>query len=290
MNRKSYVCINGNFYSDDVPLISLANRSFRYGDGLFETIRCHYTVPLFFNDHFKRLKKGMDVLKYKMPADFVPEKLQQYIGKLLNKNKFYKGARVRLCVFRNEGGFYTPATSDISFAIECSVLEGDAYMLNSKGLLIDDYKEILKPVNILSSVKSSNALIFVLAGAYRIENNLDECIIYNQYGRIAETISSNIFMVKDQILYTPALGEGCLEGVMRKQIIEIAGNTGYKVNDEAKLKEEDLLKADEVFITNAIQGIQWVGGYRGRRYYHKVSEGLISRLNTISSSPDSQGN
>ncbi len=284
-----YICINGDFVKADTPVFTLSNRSFRYGDGLFESIRCRNTSPLFYDDHYQRLMKGMEVLKYKISDVFTKDHLRYYIERLLNKNKLYKGARLRLNVFRREGGLYTPATSDISFTIECNDLE-ENYALNQKGLLLGEYREMVKPVNKLSSIKSTSSLLYVLAGYYKKENHFDECLIYNQEGRIAETVSSNIFVVKGEKLTTPSLDEGCLEGVMRKQIIKIARDAGYTVDDNAKLTNDHLLHADELFITNAIGGIQWILGFRERRYYHKISEDLVRRLITVSSSQDSLEN
>ena len=275
----NYICHNGNFIDGDGVTLSHKNRAFCYGDALFETIHCLGTEPQFFDNHWIRLSAGMKILKMIPDKDFTKETAVHQIGKLLNKNRIFKGARIRLTAYRNEGGLYTPEGNSVSFLIESSPLVEEQYTLNKKGLSVDIFDNVHKPVNILSNLKTANALIYVLAGLYRKENGLDECLILNQYGRVAESISSNIFLVKDEKIVTPPLTEGCIAGTMRQNIIQLATRSGY-LTEERALIETQLLDADEVFITNAIQGLQWIGAYKDRRYYNFVSRKLIAALNT----------
>ena len=290
MKQPVYICYNGEFFNEEEAVVKLSNRSFRYGDGLFESIRCFGTYPYHFEDHYHRLQRGMKLLQLESGEKLLPDRLKYYIERLLIKNKFFKAARLRLCVFRNDGGLYTPESSLASFAMECSQMDNEIYTLNSRGLMLGDYMEILKPVNQLSSIKSTSSLLFVLAAQYKKNRSFDDCIIYNEHKRIAETVSSNIFVVKGNNIFTPSLSEGCLDGVMRKIIIKLGKEIGFNVDDNARINSEFLLQADEVFITNAIQGIQWIIGYGEKRYYHKVSETLTDKLNEFSSFQDSQEN
>jgi branched-chain amino acid aminotransferase len=276
----SYVCLNGNFLPDDQPVISHRNRAFCYGDALFETIHCLGTQPQFIENHWLRLTQGMKILRMDPAGDFSLQLIERYIGKLLNKNRIFKGARIRLTVYRDEGGLYSPENNSISWFMESSALEHEKFELNHKGLYIDIYDVMHKPVNILSNLKTMNGLIFVLAGVFRNENNLDECLILNQYGRITESISSNVFLVKDERIYTPSLSEGCISGTMRYTIIELAGKAGYEIQERGIL-ERNLLDADEIFLTNAIRGIRWIAAYKDRRYYNFVARKLNVKLNEI---------
>jgi branched-chain amino acid aminotransferase len=121
-----------------------------------------------------------------------------------------------------------------------------------------------------------------MAGIYKTENNLDECIILNTKGNIIEGISSNIFTVKENLIITPSIREGCLPGIMRQKVIELARKQGYVVQDEAIVQIQDIMAADEIFYTNAVKGIQWVVGFKQRRYFNKVSKSLIYELNKLS--------
>lgn len=276
----NYICHNGKFVAEDEYIISHKNRAFCYGDALFETIHCLGTQPQFFENHWTRLNQGMKILNMRVRRDFSKYSLIQYIEKLLNKNRIFKGARLRLTVYRDEGGKYSPENNSTSWLMESSTLEFEQYELNKKGLHIDIFDGVHNPVNILSNLKTTNTLIYVLAGIFQRQNNLDECLILNEYGRIAESISSNVFVVKEKKIITPPLSEGCIAGTMRHTIIKLLSEMDYKL-EEKGLLETNLLDADEVFLTNAIQGIQWIGAYKDRRYYNFVSRKLIVSLKRV---------
>lgn len=273
-----YICLNGEFHLSEEKMLSHRNRAFAYGDALFETIHCMGTAPQFFQNHWNRLSQGMEILKMKPDKDFSRKKIETYIEKLLNRNRIFKGARIRLTVFRNEGGLYTPEQNSISWLMESSSLDYEKYELNQKGLHIDIYDGIHKPINILSNLKTNNSLIFILAGIYRKENSLDECLVLNQYGRIAESISSNIFILLDEKLITPPLTEGCIAGTMRHTVIQLAMQLGYVV-EERGILERNLIEAEEIFLTNAVQGIRWIAAYKDRRYFNFVVRKLVLALN-----------
>ena len=273
-----YLILNDKLLRTDEVHIDCFNRSFLYGDGLFETIRCTGTNPLFFDLHWKRLTDGMKVLKMKTGKGFTLTFVKNAIERLLNKSRIYKGARVRLTVFRNSGGFYTPEDNGISWLVQASAIKDEVFELNQKGLSIDMYDEVRKPVDRFANLKTNNALLYVMAGIWRREQGLDECFIQNQYGRIAEMISSNVFIAKENKLTTPPLSEGCIAGTMRQTIIQLAVGAGYTIEEKGIL-EKNILEADEIFITNAIQGIRWVGAYKDRRYFNFVTKRLINLLN-----------
>jgi branched-chain amino acid aminotransferase len=276
--QPQYILLNGKFYHTIENILSHQNRAFCYGDALFETIHCLGTQPQFFNLHWSRVSKGMEVLKMIPGIDFSAVTIQKYIEKLLTKNRIYKGARIRLEVYRDEGGLYTPENNTSSWLMESSPLEHEKYLLNTKGLVVDIFDEVHKPVNKLSNLKTTNALIYVLAGIFRKENDLDECFILNQYGRICESISSNIFIVNENKIITPLLSEGCIAGTIRHTVLSLAKEMGIET-EERGLLEKHLLEAEEIFFTNAIMGIQWVGAYKDRRYFNFAARKLISRLN-----------
>jgi branched-chain amino acid aminotransferase len=276
---KKYINLNGEFYDSQTPVLTHLNRGFLYGDALFETMHANGTQIQFFDDHIERLMEGMKKLKMILPESFITKSIEKQIIKLLRKNRHLKGARIRLTVFRNEGGKYTPQTNEISYLIDSEKLPYDQYELNKKGLQIDLFSELKKPLNYLSNLKTTNDLIFVLAGDFKREHNLDECILINQKNEVCEAISSNVFLVKDNIIKTPPLNSGCLNGIMRKKIIEYANGLGMKISKDYQIAPQELLECDEIFLTNAIKGIQWVGGFRQKRYFKTNAQKLIQKLN-----------
>jgi branched-chain amino acid aminotransferase len=272
-----YVVYNGKMIPEKELVISGQNRSFRYGDGIFETIRCRQGIPIWIEHHLERLRKSAQVLKIELPERFSDSKVISLIKALLQANKHIQGARLRFSLFRAEGGFYKPTQNHGCFLIESSALDNESYILNKKGLQVGFYTEIPKPVNLLSALKASNALIYIMAAMYGQEKGLDDIVLCNEAGYIAEACSSNIFMVENGKLITPSLDQGCVEGVMRRVLLDIAGKHGLKVLECAILPDE-LIKADEVFTCNAINGIQWIKGINANRYYHDFSGNLIQLL------------
>ncbi len=279
MAKDKYCILNGHLISIYEPSLPFTNRAFRYGDSIFETIRICNNKIMFLRDHITRLKLGMTVLRMNLPAELNTENIQEFIAQLLKHNVHAPHARVRLTVFRNEGGFYTPETNDISFLIESEELPGP-YELNQKGYWVDIYADIKKSINKLSNIKSGNSLMYVMAGIAKQSMKLDECFLINENGTICECISSNIFVVKNGTLYTAPLSEGCVAGIMRKQIMSIA--TDNKIlTFESPITTYTLMNADEIFLTNAIQGIQWVGQFKEKFYTNKLSLFFIDKLNQL---------
>lgn len=272
-----YINLNGQLLSAGEPHIFHNNRSFCYGDSLFETIHANGVNLHFFADHFERLSKGMQVLKMETPLMFSQKYIEEEITGLIKRNRLFTGNRVRLSVFRNTGGYYTPTDNEVTWMIEVGPIPLPEYRLNEKGLRVSIYDAIRKPVNFISSFKTGNSLLYTMAGLYKKENNLDDCLLINDGGNLVEAISSNIFLVKNRSLLTPPAGEGPVLGVLRKQIIKIARELKISVYEQ-DLKPGYLLDADECFLTNTVSGISWVLGYKNKRYYNKVAAELLEEL------------
>jgi branched-subunit amino acid aminotransferase/4-amino-4-deoxychorismate lyase len=276
--EKFPVIYNGCFFEAGVPFLDANNRAFRYGDSLFESIRIINGKPIFLEGHISRLFEGMQVLGIDRPIEYSIDYFRNFILQLIEKSSVTEGGRARISVFRNGDGYFTPNDNSPSFTVEVQPYLHNFYTLNEDGLNIDIYADIKKPVNKLSMYKTGSSLIYVMAGMYARSSKLDESLIVNDRGNIIEASNANLFIVSNGVLYTPTLADGCLAGVMRMQVINLALDYKIKVY-ECSLTPQNLLVADEVFVTNAIRGLQWVGSYRQKRYYNKITRDLVEKLN-----------
>lgn len=270
---------NYNFSNSPREILHPQNRAFRYGDAVFESIRVVEGKICFFNDHFNRLTEGLRFLEIDI-RNLNKEHLLAHLYDLLNKNNIEKGAKLRLQFWRCEGGLYTPTNNHYNFIAEVEPYASNFFSYRNEGMLVDIYSDLLKPQNTLSNIKSANGLIYIKAGLFKNRNKLEECFLLNQSGYLAEGVAHNVFLVFENKILTPALHQGCLNGIMRQQIIKIATYLGVQVQ-ETIIKPEAILQADEVFFTNAIQGINWVRAYRNKRYFNKTSKLLNETLNKL---------
>ena len=270
---------NNNLLPESHPNISANNRAFHYGDSLFESIRVCRGKAMFLPTHIFRLKEGMKLLQYDDNESLSAQNIEQQIQRLLTVNNIEQGGRMRLTVYRNTGGYYNPEKSSCSYLLQANPLDHTEYTLNDNGLIIDIYPEMYKQKDALSNFKVGNGLLYIMTSLYANDKKLDDCIIQDAKMGLLETSNSNLFVVSNGVLYTPSLDSGCLGGIMRMQIINIALQNGIQVY-ETNISPQNLLVADEVFLTNAINGIKWVGGYRTKRYGKEMSKKLIGLLNS----------
>ena len=279
----NWINLNGNLLPSGEVGITPENRAFRYGDALFETIRMCYGKVQLLDGHMERLLTGMKMLEMDIPSDFTSKKFRTEIEELCKMNTVAGDARIRLTVFRDMGGYYAPQSNHVSYLIEARPIEHEGYVLNPKGHTVDVFPNIKKPLNNLSGLKTANALLYVMGGVFKNKHNLDDCVIINEKGNICEAISSNLFVVKNGALYTPALEEGCVPGVMRQQVLKLARESRVAVY-EISLLMNVLLNADELFLTNAINGIVWVGAYKGKRYFNNTAKQFSDKINAAARS------
>jgi branched-chain amino acid aminotransferase len=258
------ICFNGKIVSGNEPVLMASNRGYRYGDGLFETMKVVNGNIALSQFHFERLFSGLSLLKFEIPKLFTVGKLQQEIMHLCRKNECEKLARVRLSVFRGNGGLYDEDKT-LQYIIECWPLNESVTKLNANGLVIDVYPDAEKSCDKFSNLKSANFLPYSMAAQYARENKLNDCLVLNNSGGIADSTIANLFIIKNEIILTPGLEEGCVSGVMRRYLIEKLQTSGYELREEA-LTVSNLKAADEIFLTNAINGIRWVKQFRDTMY------------------------
>lgn len=270
----NYIHFNGKILPADDPLVAAGNRGLRYGDGLFETMRVVNGRIVLQHLHFERLFHGLSILQFQCPPLFTPQYLAESVLALCRKMIIEPAARIRLNIVRGNGGLYDPENHSPNLIIEAWPLELPASM-NENGLIIDIYDKARKHFDILANIKSNNYLPYVLAALYAKQNRLNDCLLLNTEGRICDATIANIFWVKDGRLFTPPLSEGGVGGVMRRYLLENTASH-YPVQ-EALLTPQMLEQADELFLTNAIQGIKWVGRYRDKEYGNQLAALLYNQ-------------
>jgi branched-chain amino acid aminotransferase len=260
----NFINYNGKIYESSTPIITAGNRGLRYGDGLFETIRCKNGSPIFIDEHLSRLWNGLKLLNFEIPKLFSPDLLEKEINAILLKNKL-KDARIRLSVFKGQGGLYDPENAYPNYLLETFSLKESSNSLNQNGLQCGIFSETKKIADKFSNIKHNNFLPYILGAAFAKKNRLNDAIILNEHNNICDSTLANIFIVKNKKIYTPALSEGCIAGVMRNFVIQSLRNTEWSVT-ECTVTSEFLYDADEVFFTNAIRTIRWVAGIDDHSY------------------------
>ena len=270
---------NGNL-QDNNTVITNNNRAYAYGDGLFETIKAVHGKLLFFEDHYFRLMASMRIMRMEIPMSFTLEFLQDEILKTIKANQLDTATcRVKLQVHRVEGGLYKPESNDVEFIVSVKALDQDFYLLNESDYEVDLFKDFYVSPSLISTLKSNNKALNVVGSIYAKENKLDNCLLINTNKSVVEALNGNVFLVKGNTIKTPPLSDGCLKGIIRKQLIEIINLMEEYTLEEASISPFEIQKADEMFITNVITGIQPVSKYRKKQFATNVAKALLQKLN-----------
>ncbi len=257
--------------------LSHKNRAFKYGDAVFDTLKYKDGDIPFLEDHYFRIMSSTRMLRMKIPMNFNLDYYKDEILKTIRANKF-KDARIRVTIFRKDGGLYSPENNNIDFLIEVNKLS----LNDPTPYKIELFKDFPVQPGLLSTIKSNNRLINVLASIFASEFNFQNCILINENKNIVEAINANIFIIKGFNIYTPALEEGCINGIVRKKIIEmIEGQNVYKIH-QTSISPFELLKCDEIFLTNSIADVQSVSSFRKKEYGKKQTAELIKLFKKFS--------
>jgi len=261
----AFINLNGKLIEQLQPVLQADNRSFRYGYGLFETILVNDSGIQLKDYHWKRLWAGMAQLQFSIPKHFTPSVLEAEVLKTVKKNKQEALSRVRLQVFPGNGGLYDGDNYNPEYLIECFPLEPHIIELNEAGMTVGIAQGLVKSNDSTANLKSCNALVYALASRQARENKWNDALIVNNTGHIIETSIANVFWVKNSKIYTPPVSEGCVAGVMRAYILDIAAEKGLEITLKP-LSVAELMEADEVFATNAIRRLKWVGNIDDRAF------------------------
>ncbi|WP_430613678.1 aminotransferase class IV [Flavobacterium sp. JP2137] len=256
------------------------NRAFLYGDAIFETIKVLDQKVLFLEDHYFRLMASMRVVRMAIPMNFTMEFFEEQIlaaTTALGENA--ASFRVRFTVFRDAEGYYLPLSNKTRFIAAATPLKDAVYPFNEGPYEIELYKDFYVTKHLLSTLKTNNRMIQITGSIFASENSYDNCLLLNDEKNIVEALNANVFVVKDKVVKTPPISDGCIKGVMRKQLIELIEKTeGYQLV-EAAVSPFELQKADEIFLSNCIVGIQPVTQYRKKAFTADFSRDLLKKLN-----------
>lgn len=269
--------INGELLFEQNIKLSTENRGFKYGDAIFETIKVSNNRIIFWEDHYFRLMASMRMLRMKIPMEFTLEFLQKEILKTVAAQDNAVSYRVRLNIYRKDGGLYTPKTNEIDYLID---VKKNIY-ITKEVYKVDIFKDFYSYSGLLSTIKTNNRMVNTLASIYAKENDLDNCVLINEKKGAVEVANGNIFILKGNTIKTPALTEGCIKGIIRKKVIEIiTKNTEYSL-EETNISPFEIQKADEVFITNAIMGVQPVTNYKKKQFKVDFSSKIAKSLKVL---------
>jgi len=268
---------NGELLNSENFKISSQNRAFKYGDAIFETLKVINSKVVFWEDHYFRLMASMRMLRMEIPMEFTLEFLEQEILKTVLLQGNPEGFRVRLSIYRKDGGLYIPETNQVDYLIEVTP---NSYK-KKETYRIDLFKDFYNYSGVLSTIKTTNRMLNTLSSIYMKENELDNCVLINERKGVVEATNANIFVVKGTVIKTPALTEGCVKGVVRKKIIEILEKRTEFTLLETAISPFELQKADEVFLTNSIIGIQSVTNYRKKTFQTVIGEKLGVSLKVL---------
>jgi branched-chain amino acid aminotransferase len=275
------VNLNGTLLSGASPSLTADNRGFLYGDAVFETIKHTGQKALFLEDHYFRLMASMRIFGMEIPLEFTLDFFEQeFLRTIKGQSVTAPAWRVRLTVYRAEGGRYMPVNNNVNFLIQSEPLDQLKYPQPNDNYVVDLYKEFYVQASMLSNLKSNNKALQVLGSVFAQRQDLQNCILINDRKEVTEALNGNIFLVFGNELHTPPLNAGCLDGIMRKQLMAMADKLSLKVEERA-ITPFELQRADELWVTNTITGITPVVQYRRKTYQNQVAIKALDLLNTF---------
>ena len=271
------VYLDGKWLNAEKAGVSIDNRSFRYGDGFFETIKCfHHNLPLW-DYHQHRIHTALKKLHFERPPYFTGDFIREAILELVKQNGHEKLARVRLTVFRGDGAIFDPINPRPHILIQSWPLGPESNLLNEHGLDIGVFSQGFKAADSIANLKSNNYLLYVLAAIQAREKHWDDALIINHNGTFADSTIANLWMIKSGRILTPPLQDGPVAGTMRQYLLDSLEDKGYLI-EEKSISPETLVSADEVFLSNAIHGIKWVGRFNNAVFDNSKTREIYEEL------------
>jgi len=272
-----YYNLNGKILNEFENHLSINNRSFRYGDGFFETMKLVDGQIQLKELHFNRIMYSLEVLGFKVSKHFSFDVFEQQIVELATKNAHRKLSRIRVNFFRQDAELFSIDYKEPHILIQSFQLNTTVKQLNENGLVVGLYSTAKKSCDIFSNIKSNNYLHYIMAAMWAKENKFNDALLLNSNNNIADSCIANIFIIKNSIVKTPALTEACIAGVMRQHIISKLKQNDIEVVETA-LNSDDVINADEVFLTNVIKGIMWVKQFNDSSYDNIITHKIYNTI------------
>ncbi|OWY23886.1 hypothetical protein B6N25_03245 [Sphingobacteriales bacterium TSM_CSS] len=273
-----YLYHNGDYNLTNTPLFTAANRAFRYGDSIFESMAMqHGNIPLF-SAHWQRLTQSAKLLQIELPENMQPDAVFSVCRQLKTLNGNLPHARIRLSVYRSDGGLYLPQNNTGNLLIELTPQQTPCFCIGLPGVKVALYPQPLLFFTPFSHLKTGNSLPYIAARLFAEEQGVQDCLLLNHLGEVAESTNANVFWMENGRLFTPPLTSGCVNGVMRETLLQHILPEMNLTCTEKPLQTQALLKANEVLLTNATLGIRHVATLNGKNYGNTVSETIQNRL------------
>lgn len=271
---QKYINFNGNIFKEQEPLLTVNNRGFTYGDGFFESmVMFSKRIPLF-TYHWARIQYTAEVLGATLPPKLDEDSLTGMILDLAAIHNNSMNARVRIQFYRKGDGLYLPQETELGFTIQFTPIANNQFEVG-EGVLAGLHEDCFKPLSLTSDLKTSSALMYVIAAEYAQAHGFEECILTDGNGFVSEAIHSNLLLVKQDKMITPDLECGCVNGVMRSYLIH-----EFETDiEERHIELRELLEAEEILLLNAVKGIQWVKQFELKKYTNKKAVELTAFLN-----------
>jgi len=270
----NWIFYNDEFLQADKPVIQAGNRLLQYGDGLFETMRVWNGRIILEEYHFDRLRRGMNALMIDAPEGF-RDFLRNTVLELCRKNGLLAAARVRLTVYRTILQIGEQQLSKPGVLMESWDMLEKTYTFNTHHFKLGFFPGAIKSIDDLSPFKTAAYLPYALAGVFCRKHGFNDCVLFNSKLQICDSSIANVFLVKNEIVYTPSMEEGCIGGVMRRHLLESISGIVMK---QVAVDMQMLTTADEIFLTNAIRGIQPVTHFAERDLDINLSREIFNSL------------
>ena len=272
-----FAILNGTLVKENEVFISPNNRSFRYGDGCFETMKLIEGNLILKALHLTRFFSSLSILKFNVSSSVTAKSLLTQIQQLTAKNDHANFARLRLTAFRGDGNLYENDGNNLNYFIQSFPGNPTSNVFNENGFTLDFFHDFKKSIDLFSAIKSNNYLGYSMAAGWAKEKGLDDCIICNAFNQVADATIANIFIVQDGVIKTVPNSEGCVDGIMKKYLLSCMLEEGVSYKEQP-LTHEDILSASEVFLTNANYGIRWVEKIQNSTYTNLFSSSLYRRF------------
>ncbi|MDA0940175.1 MAG: aminotransferase class IV [Bacteroidetes bacterium] len=260
--------------SSELPA-AFGNRAFLLADGVFESMRFTAGHVPFLSLHVQRLHAALEAHGMIVPESLGEAALRESLEAWRATWGVQGDVRIRLTAYRAGEGAYAPETDDVSWVATAATMTESGFSLPPKGLDVDIFQDMVKHRSPISKFKNLASTVYIRAARHASQRGWGDALVLNPDQRIIESSRSNLFVVSNGVLYTPSLDDGCVGGIMRSVLIRTALDHGVKVY-EAALTPQTLLQADELFLTNAVRGIEWVSSYKTKRYFHATAEKLAN--------------